>query len=179
MNTNTPFPGGMKPKVIWLTGLSGSGKTTLARKLREQLAGSFILDGDEIRKGLNKDLGFSEEDRKENIRRVGEVARLFIQSGMVVITAFISPFRSDRDAVRKLVGEENFIEVYLDCPLAECEKRDVKGLYKLAREGKVLNFTGISSPYEPPEHADLTLHTASEPPEVSTSKLLKFILPKI
>jgi len=148
-----------KGKVIWLTGLSGSGKSTLANMLEASLYDlkkhTYILDGDNLRLGLNKDLGFSEEDRKENIRRVAEVARLMMDAGLIVITAFISPFQSDRKMARDLVGSENFIEVFVDTPLEICEERDPKGLYKKARSGLILNMTGISSTYERPESPEI------------------------
>ena len=149
--------------VVWFTGLSGSGKSTLANaveyKLYQDKRRSYILDGDNIRLGLNKDLRFSEKDREENIRRIGEVANLFVDSGQIVLTAFISPFQEDRERVRQLFEEGEFIEVYVKCPLETCEKRDPKGLYKKAREGVIPEFTGISSPYEEPEHPELIIET--------------------
>jgi adenylylsulfate kinase len=149
--------------VIWFTGLSGSGKSTVANELANRLykngISSYVLDGDNIRHGLNKDLGFSEEDRKENIRRIGEVAKLFVDSGQVVMTAFISPFQEDRELVRNLLEEDEFIEVYVKCPIEECENRDPKGLYQKARNGLIKNFTGIDSPYEEPENPELVLET--------------------
>jgi bifunctional enzyme CysN/CysC len=148
---------------IWLTGLSGSGKSTIARELEKTLfkAGAqvYVLDGDNIRRGINRDLGFSSSDRAENIRRLSEIAALFSDAGIAVITAFISPFESDREKARETIGRENFIEVFVDCPLEVCEKRDPKGLYKKARRGEVLNFTGVHAPYEPPLRPDITLHT--------------------
>jgi adenylyl-sulfate kinase len=148
-----------KGKVIWLTGLSGSGKSTLANMLEVSLHDlkkhTYILDGDNLRLGLNKDLGFSDEDRKENIRRAAEVAKLMMDAGLIVITAFISPFRSERKMARNLVGSENFIEVFVDTPLEICEQRDPKGLYKKARSGLIRNMTGVSSPYECPENPEL------------------------
>jgi len=150
---------GHKGKVVWFTGLSGSGKSTLANALEVELhkrgMRTYILDGDNVRQGLNKDLGFTDADRVENIRRVAEVAKLMLDAGMIVMTAFISPFRQERDMARELIGSENFIEVYVDTPLEICEQRDVKGLYKRAREGKIPNMTGINSPYELPEKAEL------------------------
>lgn len=147
--------------VVWFTGLSGSGKSTLAHAVEERLhqAGyrTFVLDGDNIRQGLCSDLDFSSSSRTENIRRVGEVSKLFLDAGIIALTAFISPFRSDRDQARSLVGEDNFLEVYCDCPLDICEKRDTKGLYAKARMGKVGEFTGISSLYEPPLAPELSL----------------------
>jgi adenylylsulfate kinase len=143
-----------KPCILWFTGLSGSGKSTVANAVEEKLYNNknftYLLDGDNIRHGLNKDLGFSEEDRVENIRRIGEVAKLFVDAGLIVLTAFISPFRRDRDFVRSLVEDGEFIEIFVDTPIEECEKRDPKGLYKKARNGEIKNFTGIDSPYEPP-----------------------------
>jgi bifunctional enzyme CysN/CysC len=143
---------------MWFTGLSGSGKSTLANALEVELHGrglrTYVLDGDNIRQGLNKDLGFTEADRVENIRRIAEVAKLMMDAGLVVMTAFISPFRRERDMARELVGAENFVEVYVSTPLEVCEQRDVKGLYRKARAGQIPNMTGINSPYEPPEHPD-------------------------
>lgn len=149
--------------VIWFTGLSGSGKSTIARGLEERLIGeghlAYVLDGDNLRHGLNSDLGFSPEDRRENIRRVGETAALFADVGLIAITAFISPYRADRDAARQTVGEKRFIEVYLDVPLEICEKRDPKKLYKKAHTGEIPDFTGISAPYEIPEKPEIILDT--------------------
>ncbi|HVT83411.1 MAG TPA: adenylyl-sulfate kinase [Phycisphaerae bacterium] len=157
----------VRPAIVWLTGLSGCGKSTVAMALEHALIGqgrmAFVLDGDNVRHGLNKNLGFSPEDRTENIRRIGEVARLFVSAGVMTITSFISPFRADREAVRKMVGPGEFIEVFVDAPLEVCEGRDPKGLYKKARaaaaQGKGLQFTGIDSPYEAPERAEIHLHT--------------------
>jgi len=153
---------GHSGKVIWFTGLSGSGKSTIANALEKELHGlgkrTYILDGDNIRQGLNKDLGFTNADRVENIRRVAETAKLMMDAGLIVITAFISPFRAERNMARELIGSENFIEVFVDTPLEVCEKRDPKGLYKKARSGIIPNMTGINSPYEPPEFPDLTLN---------------------
>lgn len=152
------------PKCIWLTGLSGSGKSTLANALEvaltEQGKHTYLLDGDNVRHGLNKNLGMSDEDRTENIRRVSEVAKLMVDAGLVVITAFISPFRADRDAARALFEDGEFVEVFADAPLAECEKRDPKGLYKKARAGEIKEFTGIDSPYEAPANAEVVINTA-------------------
>lgn len=145
---------GHKSKVIWFTGLSGAGKSTLANALEKELHAhgkrSYILDGDNVRLGLNKDLGFTNADRVENIRRVAEVAKLMMDAGLIVMTAFISPFRTEREMARQLIGAENFIEVFVDTPLEVCEQRDPKGLYKLARNGQLSNMTGIYSPYEAP-----------------------------
>ncbi|TYR78746.1 adenylyl-sulfate kinase [Priestia megaterium] len=149
--------------VLWFTGLSGSGKSTVAnavaKALYEKSIRNYVLDGDNIRFGLNKNLGFSAEDRTENIRRIGEVSKLFVDSGQVVLTAFISPFKEDRAQVRDLLEEDEFIEVYVECPLEECEKRDPKGLYKKARNGEIRDFTGIDSPYEAPDQPELTVNT--------------------
>ncbi|MBY0243682.1 MAG: adenylyl-sulfate kinase [Burkholderiaceae bacterium] len=153
-----------KGAIIWFTGLSGSGKSTLAHAVEERLhqatCRTFVLDGDNVRHGLCADLGFSDEARTENIRRVGEAAKLFVEAGIVVLTAFISPFEGDRERVRKLAGADDFIEIYCRCPLEVCEQRDVKGLYKRARAGEISHFTGISSPYEPPYAPDLTVETS-------------------
>lgn len=152
-----------KSGVLWFTGLSGSGKSTLANEVDARLhalkARSYVLDGDNIRHGLNKGLGFSKEDRIENIRRIGEVAKLFVDSGQIVSTAFISPFRAERELVRNLFEKEEFIEIFVDCPLLVCEKRDPKGLYRKARKGEIDDFTGIDSPYEAPINPELTIKT--------------------
>lgn len=149
--------------ILWFTGLSGSGKSTIANAVSKKLFDlgiqNYVLDGDNIRHGLNKDLGFSAEDRTENIRRIGEVAKLFVDSGQFVLTAFISPFAQDRELVRHLVEKDEFIEIYVKCPLEECERRDPKGLYKKARNGEIRDFTGIDSPYEAPVSPELTLET--------------------
>ena len=150
--------------VIWFTGLSGSGKSTLANAvehvLHQQHHHTYVLDGDNVRHGLNKNLGFSPEDREENIRRIGEVAKLFADAGTIVMTAFISPYREDRDSARELISEGRFVEVFVDCPLEVCEERDTKGLYKKARAGEIKEFTGISAPYEPPAAPEVTVNTA-------------------
>uniref|UniRef100_A0A7N0UYW3 Adenylyl-sulfate kinase n=1 Tax=Kalanchoe fedtschenkoi TaxID=63787 RepID=A0A7N0UYW3_KALFE len=147
--------------VVWITGLSGSGKSTLACSLGRELHSkgklSYILDGDNLRHGLNKDLGFKAEDRTENIRRVGEVAKLFSDAGLICIASLISPYRKDRDACRAMLTDSTFIEVFMNMPLEVCEKRDAKGLYKLARAGKIKGFTGIDDPYEPPLHCEIEL----------------------
>lgn len=149
--------------VIWFTGLSGSGKSTLANAvehvLHQQHHHTYVLDGDNVRHGLNKNLGFSPEDREENIRRIGEVAKLFADAGTIVMTAFISPYRVDRDQARALMAEERFVEVFVDCPLEVCEDRDTKGLYKKARTGEIKEFTGISAPYESPLNPEVTVNT--------------------
>ena len=150
--------------VIWFTGLSGSGKSTLANAveqvLHQQQHHTYVLDGDNVRHGLNKNLGFSPEDREENIRRIGEVAKLFADAGTIVMTAFISPYRADRDQARELIAEGRFVEVFVECPLEVCEARDTKGLYKKARAGEIKEFTGISAPYEPPVDPEVTVNTA-------------------
>ena len=151
--------------VIWFTGLSGSGKSTLANAvehvLHQQRHHTYVLDGDNVRHGLNKNLGFSPEDREENIRRIGEVAKLFADAGTIVMTAFISPYCADRDQARALIAEDRFVEVFVDCPLDVCEERDTKGLYKKARAGEIKEFTGISAPYEPPLNPEVTVNTAA------------------
>ncbi len=156
---------GQRPAVVWLTGLSGAGKSTIANLVEKKLLArgrhTFLLDGDNVRHGLNKDLGFTEADRIENIRRVGEVARLMSDAGLIVITAFISPFRAERDMVRAMMAEDEFLEVYVDVPLEIAEQRDVKGLYAKARAGEIANFTGIDSPYEPPENPDMRIDTTA------------------
>ena len=151
--------------VIWFTGLSGSGKSTLANAvgqvLHQQQHHTYVLDGDNVRHGLNKNLGFSPADREENIRRIGEVAKLFADAGTIVLTAFISPYRTDRDQARALIADGRFVEVFVDCPLEVCEERDTKGLYKKARTGEIKEFTGISAPYEPPLNPEVTVNTAA------------------
>jgi adenylylsulfate kinase len=174
---------GHQAKVIWLVGLSGSGKSTLAGNieaiLHQKGYKTYLLDGDNVRLGLNNDLGFSSKDRTENIRRIAEVARLFNEAGIIVLSAFISPLESDRNQARELIGVENFIEIFIDCPLHVCEKRDVKGLYAKARKGLLPNFTGIDAPFENPKQPDLTVNTETDPPELSLKKLLDFIEPKL
>ena len=156
---------GHKGLVLWFTGLSGSGKSTLANALNEYLhskgLSTFVLDGDNIRHGLCKDLGFSDEDRMENIRRIGEVANLFMNAGIITITAFVSPFKKDREKVRKIIGSTDFVEIYCAANLEVCEARDTKGLYKKARLGEIKEFTGISSPYEIPLDPDITVETGT------------------
>ncbi|WP_421293139.1 adenylyl-sulfate kinase [Aeromonas taiwanensis] len=167
---------GQKPLVIWFTGLSGAGKSTLAGALEQALAAAgkhtYLLDGDNVRHGLCGDLGFDDAARQENIRRVGEVAKLMVDAGLIVLTAFISPFRAERDLVRNLVGEGEFVEVFVDAPLAVCEERDPKGLYKKARAGEITNFTGIDSAYEAPEQPEIHLLNAGKPVEVLVDELL-------
>ncbi|HWO95197.1 MAG TPA: adenylyl-sulfate kinase [Bacillus sp. (in: firmicutes)] len=168
--------------ILWFTGLSGSGKSTVANAVAKALFDrqirNYVLDGDNIRFGLNKNLGFSEEDRKENIRRIGEVAKLFVDSGQVVLTAFISPFQEDRNQVRQLVEENEFIEVYVKCPLDECEKRDPKGLYKKARSGEIKQFTGIDSPYEEPVNPELVVETDKTSIEGCVEQVLAYLKEK-
>lgn len=156
-----------KSAVLWFTGLSGSGKSTLAHAVEDRLhkmgVSTFVLDGDNVRHGLCSDLGFSDEDRIENIRRIGELAKLLSEAGVITLTAFISPFREDRNSARKLMPHGDFLEIFCDCPLNICEKRDVKGLYKKARAGEIPRFTGIDSPYEPPSRPELVVKTGEKP----------------
>jgi adenylylsulfate kinase len=165
-------------KVIWLTGLSGSGKSTIAFALEKELyhrgIPSYVLDGDNVRHGLNGDLGFSPEDREENIRRVGELAKLFYDAGLTVIVSFISPYKKDRARAKKLVGKD-FIEAFVDCPVEECKKRDPKGLYKKAEEGLIKDLTGVGAPYERSENQDIILNTNKETVEESVGKLLELL----
>ncbi|MEL6238408.1 MAG: sulfate adenylyltransferase subunit CysN [Pseudomonadota bacterium] len=169
------------PRVLWFTGLSGSGKSTIANEVEQKLAlmnrHTFLLDGDNVRQGLNKDLGFTETDRIENIRRIGEVAKLMTDAGLIVLTAFISPFRAERQMVRQMMSEGEFIEVFVDTPLEVAEARDVKGLYKKAREGKIKNFTGIDSPYEPPQSAEITVNTVTMTPSEAADYIISQIMP--
>ncbi|MEW9699971.1 adenylyl-sulfate kinase [Paenibacillus sp. SI8] len=166
--------------VLWLTGLSGSGKSTLANEVEKQLytrgVRTYILDGDNIRLGLNKDLGFRAEDRKENIRRIGEVSKLFVDAGVLVISAFISPYRADREMVKTLFDDGEFIEVYLNCSLEICEQRDPKGLYKKARMGEIKEFTGISAPYETPSSPELNIETGNYSPEESAQLIIEYLI---
>jgi bifunctional enzyme CysN/CysC len=170
---------GQKPVVLWFTGLSGSGKSTIANLVEKSLAAegkhTYLLDGDNIRHGLNKDLGFTDADRVENIRRVGETAKLFVDAGLIVLTAFISPFRSERRMARELLGEGEFLEVFVDTPLDVCMQRDPKGLYEKAKAGKIKNFTGIDSPYEAPEKAELTIRTVEATPEVQAQAIVRYL----
>jgi adenylylsulfate kinase len=167
------------PRLIWFTGLSGAGKSTLAVQLEIELFQLgykvFLLDGDNIRLGINSDLGFSEKARSENIRRVAEVTKLFLDAGIVVLAAFISPFRTNREIVRKIVGSENYFEVFVDAPLEVCEQRDVKGLYKMARSGQLQNFTGIDSPYERPSNPSIQIRTDQVTKDEAIQILLKAI----
>ncbi len=174
---------GQRATLLWFTGLSGSGKSTLAVQLEAQLFArgfkTYLLDGDNIRSGLNRDLSFTDEGRVENIRRIGEVSKLLLDAGIVVLSAFISPFRADREQVKQIVGTSNFVEVFVDAPLEVCEQRDVKGLYKKARAGEVRNFTGIDSPYEAPEKPDIHIPTHEMEIEQSIEVLLNNVLPRI
>jgi len=162
--------------IIWFTGLSGAGKSTLAHAVEEELyqrgCRTFVLDGDNVRHGLCGDLGFSPQDRVENIRRIGEMAKLFMEAGVIVLTAFISPYRADRERVRGMVEHGDFIEIYCDTPIEVCENRDIKGLYKKARAGQIAEFTGISSPYEKPENPELTVNTGTEEVEVCVKQVI-------
>ena len=172
-----------EPQLVWFTGLSGSGKSTLALRLEHYLFHRghkvFLLDGDNLRNGLNRDLSFSPQDRKENIRRVAEVAKLMLDAGLVVVSAFISPYAEERELVRQIVGENRFIEVFVNCPLAECEKRDTKGLYAKARKGLIPEFTGISAPYEAPLLPDLEVRTSEESIDESLLQLIQFVEPRV
>jgi adenylylsulfate kinase len=169
--------------LIWFTGLSGSGKSTLSIQLESLLHKkgykTYLLDGDNMRSGLNKDLSFTDEGRVENIRRIGEVSKLFLDAGYVVLSAFISPFKADRDQVKSIVSPENHIEVFVDCPLEVCEQRDTKGLYKKARAGLVKNFTGIDSPYEVPENPDIVIKSNEMSIDDAIEILLEKVLPRI
>lgn len=168
-------------RVIWFTGLSGSGKSTLANALEVELHGqglhTYVLDGDNVRMGLNHDLGFSDADRVENIRRVAEVAKLMLDAGLMVMTAFISPFCREREMARELIGVENFVEIYVSTPLAVCEQRDVKGLYKKARSGLLPNMTGLNSPYEAPGQPDIELNCSTLPVDLTLKEILAVVWP--
>ncbi len=170
---------GHKSVVIWFTGLSGSGKSTLAHAVEEKLFNkdcrTFVLDGDNVRHGLSFNLGFSDDDRKENIRRIGEVAKLMTEAGVIIIAAFISPFKKDRNMVRNLMPHGDFIEIYCKASLKLCESRDVKGLYKKARAGEIKNYTGIDSPYEQPGSPELVINTEKESLEESTKRVVEFL----
>ena len=169
--------------LIWFTGLSGSGKSTIAniveQKLYKEGIKTYILDGDNTRKRINKDLTFKPEDRTENIRRIAEISNLMIDSGLVVLAAFVSPYKKDREAIKSIVKDVNFVEVYVNASVEECERRDVKGLYKKARLGEIKNMTGISAPYEEPESADIQINTDYESIEDATEKIIKYIKPKL
>jgi adenylylsulfate kinase len=168
-----------RPCLLWFTGLSGSGKSTIAgaveSKLAERLQHTYLMDGDNVRHGLCGDLGFSEDDRNENIRRVGEVANLMVDSGLIVLTAFISPFKQNRQVVRDMLKEGEFIEVFIDTPISECEKRDPKGLYKKARAGEIKDFTGIDSPYESPENAEIIIKNIDVSIEDAANEVIEFL----
>jgi adenylyl-sulfate kinase len=174
---------GQTPIVLWFTGLSGSGKSTIAGLLEEMLNeqgfATYLLDGDNIRYGLNKDLGFTGEERKENIRRIGEVSKLFLDAGLIVLAAFISPFAEDRKMVRELVEEGEFMEIYVNCPIEVAEQRDTKSLYKKARAGELKDFTGIDSPYEAPTHPEIEIRSEEMSAEGAAQKILKKVLPLI
>ena len=169
--------------LIWFTGLSGSGKSTIANLVEQALhrkgIKTYTLDGDNIRKGINSDLSFSPEDRTENIRRIAEVANLMIDAGIVVLAAFVSPYKKDRENIKNIVKDVNFVEVFVDTSVEECERRDVKGLYKKARAGEIMNMTGISAPYEAPENPDVLIETEKETIEESVNKVLEYITPKL
>lgn len=171
---------GHRGAVVWFTGLSGSGKSTIAHMVEEQLhqmgCHTYVFDGDNVRHGLCADLGFSTQDRRENIRRIGEMAKLFLDAGLVALTAFISPFTRDRESVRKLVGAGDFVEIFCRCPLEVCEQRDVKGMYKRARAGEIREFTGISSPYESPATPELIVDTDKSTPEECAEQVILLLI---
>jgi len=168
-----------KGVILWYTGLSGSGKSTIANEVEKKLFESgfhtYVLDGDNIRFGLNSNLGFSPEDRTENIRRIGEVAKLFVDAGIIVSTAFISPYREDRDRVRSIVEDGDMVEIFVECDLAVCEQRDAKGLYKKARAGEIKEFTGISAPYEEPAHAEVTIDSGEHSVEECAQMVIEYL----
>ncbi len=170
---------GHRSFILWFTGLSGAGKSTIAHRLEERLfenaIRTYVLDGDNVRTGLNKGLGFSAEDREENIRRIGQVAKLFVDAGLVALTAFISPYKKDRAVARSLVGNDEFVEIYVKCPLETCEQRDVKGLYEKARLGEIKGFTGIDDPYEEPESPEIILETDKVNLEQCVERILNFL----
>ena len=176
LNKHTSF-------LIWFTGMSGSGKSTIANeleiKLFENNIRTYSLDGDNIRKGINKDLTFSPRDRTENIRRIAEIANLFIDAGVVVLAAFVSPYKKDRENIRKIVGSQNFIEIFVNTSVEECENRDVKGLYKKARLGEIKDFTGVNAPYEAPESPDIEINTEQLSVEQSVEKIVEYINQKL
>ncbi len=169
-----------KPCLIWFTGLSGSGKSTVAGALEQALFSrgyhSYLLDGDNVRHGMNRDLGFSDQDRVENIRRIGEMAKLFVDAGLIVMSAFISPFQSERQMVRDLLDSDEFIEIYMAAPLSVCEQRDPKGLYKKARAGEISNFTGIDSEYQPPSNPELVVDTSEHSVSECAEQILDYLL---
>jgi len=168
-----------KPCILWFTGLSGSGKSSIANEVERKLytlnCHTYLLDGDNIRHGLNKDLGFDKKSRKENIRRIGEVAKLFVDSGTIILTAFISPFKKDREFVRNLVQKDEFIEIFIDTPLDVCQKRDPKGLYQKVKNGEIKNFTGMDSPYERPLNPELTLNTSHSTIQENAKKVINYL----
>lgn len=172
-----------KPLLVWFTGLSGSGKSTIANALEkalfEEKIHTYLLDGDNVREGLNNNLSFSPEDRTENIRRIAEVANLMIDAGLVVIASFVSPYREDRENVKRIVGYNNFVEVFVNTPIEECERRDVKGLYAMARAGEIQNFTGVNAPYESPMAPDVEVDTMMVSVEEAVAFILKFIAKKM
>jgi len=167
-----------KSKLLWFTGLSGSGKSTVANRLDSRLnekgLTTYLLDGDNVRLGINSDLGFSMEDRSENIRRIGEIGKLFVDAGIITIACFISPLKVDREKVRKTLGED-FVEIFVDCPISECEKRDPKNLYKKARQGVIKEFTGITSPYEEPENPEIVVNTKDQNIDQCVDKILDYL----
>jgi len=169
--------------LIWFTGLSGSGKSTIANFVEQELhkrgIKTYTLDGDNIRKGINKDLTFSPQDRTENIRRIAEIANLMIDAGIVILAAFVSPYKKDRENIKKTVKDVNFVEIYINTSVEECERRDVKGLYRKARAGEIKNMTGVSAPYETPENPDIEIKTEEESIEDSVTKIIDFITPKL
>ncbi len=174
---------GQRGSALWLTGLSGSGKTTLARQTEKELSAqgflTQVLDGDNIRTGINSNLGFGKEDRQENIRRIAEVTKLFVQCGIVTMNSFISPSQEMRDMAKAIIGPDDFLEVFVDAPLEVCEQRDVKGLYKKARAGQIPNFTGISAPYESPLKPDIHVHTGNLSVEDSVRHIIEVVMPRI
>lgn len=171
---------GHRSAILWFTGLSGAGKSTLAHAVEERLHQlgclTFVLDGDNVRHGLCGDLGFSDADRQENIRRVGELAKLMLEAGVITLTAFISPFRAERELARRLVADGDFIEIYCNCSLDVCESRDVKGLYQKARQGQIPHFTGISSPYQPPDHPELIVNTDQAELEACVEQVMRVLV---
>ncbi|SHF90545.1 adenylylsulfate kinase [Salegentibacter echinorum] len=174
---------GHKSFVVWFTGLSGSGKSTIANNVEQKLFAkrihTFSLDGDNIRRGLNADLGFSRKNREENLRRIAEVAKLSIESGKLVIASFISPLRKDREFLKKIIGEDDFVEIFINTPLRVCEERDVKGLYKKARAGEIKNFTGISAPYENPVNPNIEIKTEEESIKAATDRIIIYLTNKL
>ena len=172
-----------QPLLLWFTGLSGSGKSTIANCVEQELhknsIHTYTLDGDNIRKGLNSNLSFSPKDRSENIRRIAETAHLMMDAGLVVLAAFVSPYRNDRDHIRNIVGNDNMVEIYINTSVEECERRDVKGLYKKARKGEIKNMTGISTPYESPLHPDIQINTEEVTVVDATKQIINFINPKL